>query len=104
MGDSMAWPMVDTMPSFMALGMASSMDPSMASPMVGVHDAVHGRRHGPPTMDDAIPWYVPWVPMAYSMDVHHFSNHAVVHGEPWTALRTVQPKNMACSMTPTAVQ
>ena len=45
MGDSMAWPMVDTMPSFMALGMASSMDPSMASPMVGVHDAVHGRCH-----------------------------------------------------------
>ena len=35
-----------------------------------------------PSMDDAmhhrhiaaIPWHVPWVPIAYSMDVHHGSN------------------------------
>ena len=49
-----------------------------------------------PSIDDtmdhprisAIPWHVPWVPVTYSMDVHHGSNHGVVHGAPWTALRT----------------
>ena len=41
------------------------------------------------TMDNpripAIPWHVPWVPMIYSMDVHHGSNHEVVHG-PWSTM------------------
>ena len=70
---AMALSMVESMPSSNAYAMASSMDPSMASSMVGVDGAVHGRRHGPPSMDDAIAWNAPRVPMAYSMGGHHGS-------------------------------
>ena len=87
MVDAMVSSMVDAMASSIFDSIASSTVHAMALSMVGAYGAVYGRRHGPPEMDDAIPWHVPWVPMTCPMDVHRGSNHGVVLGSPWSGRR-----------------